>query len=125
MGQEMGTLLTAGIDLKQDDRPTFRHDAGFQYARKARDASDICELHMYSARIPIKYRDYCANVLMDYQTCRYENWPFVFKCHHEKHAYLNCEETDYVLRMKEFERERRLREREIRLKNPPKEKEKC
>lgn len=111
----MGTLFTLNVDLKQNDIPTFKHDAGFEYTRKRREY-DACDLHLYSARIPPKYRDYCVDWLLDYQTCRYKNWPFVFKCHHEKHVYLNCEQKDYVLRMQEFERERRLREREIRLK---------
>lgn len=116
MGQELGTLSTFDIDLKQDDKSTFNHDTGFVYKRKRREYK-ACELHLYSARIPPKYRDYCVDELLEYQTCRYEKWPFVFNCHHEKHAYLNCEQKDYVLRMKEFERERRLRERELRLKD--------
>lgn len=115
MGQILGTLSTFDIALKQDDKPTFKHDAGFEYTRKQREYN-ACELHLYSARIPMKYRDYCVDRLLEYQSCRYVNWPFVFKCHHEKHAYLECEQKDYVLRMKEFERERRLREREIRVK---------
>lgn len=116
MGQEMGTVATFNIGLKQDDKPTFKHDVGFNYKRKLREY-DVCELHLYSARIPPKYRDYCVDRLLEYQSCRYVNFPFVFKCHHEKHSYLNCEQQDYVLRMREFERERRLREREIRVKS--------
>lgn len=115
MGQEMGTIATFNIGLKQNDKPTFKHDAGFEYKRKLREYNG-CELHLYSAKIPPKYRDYCVDRLLEYQSCRYVNWPFVFKCHHERHAYLNCEQKDYVLRMKEFERERRLRERELRVK---------
>lgn len=115
MGQEMGTVSTFNIGLKQNDKPTFKYDAGFEYKRKQR-GYNACELHLYSAKIPPKFRDYCVDSLLEYQSCRYENWPFVFKCHHEKHAYLNCEQKDYVLRLKEFEREKRLREREIRVK---------
>ncbi|KAI8430777.1 hypothetical protein MSG28_000939 [Choristoneura fumiferana] len=80
---------------------------------------------LVSARIPPKYRDFCAHHLLEYQVCRHKNMPFLLRCHHEKHNYLNCEQEDYVIRMKEFERERRLREREIRIKEnagkpPPK-----
>ncbi|CAG4929511.1 unnamed protein product [Parnassius apollo] len=116
MGQILGTWKTRHIDLNQDDKPTFDSSDGFTYNRAQRKMV-ACEEHLVSARIPVKYRDYCAHLLLDYQVCRYKKMPFVHLCHHEKHAYLNCEQADYVLRMKEFERERRLRERELRVRN--------
>ncbi|XP_049885015.1 NADH dehydrogenase [ubiquinone] 1 beta subcomplex subunit 7-like [Pectinophora gossypiella] len=114
MGIELGTLRTKGIGLEADEKPSFDTFVGFTYKRKERPIQP-CEAHLQSARIPPKYRDYCAHLLLEYQVCRYKYFPFVFLCHHERHHYLNCEMEDYVLRMKEFERERRLREREIRV----------
>ncbi|VVC92840.1 unnamed protein product [Leptidea sinapis] len=73
------------------------------------------EVDLVSAKIPPQHRDYCAHHLLEYQVCRYKNMPLLYKCAHEKHDYLNCEHQDYVVRMKEFERERRLRIRENRL----------
>lgn len=118
MGQIMGTLSTRHLDLKMDDKPTFNSNAGFTYTRREKQMW-VCEDHLISARIPPKYRDYCSHFLLDYHVCRYKHAPFMTLCAHEKHTYLNCEHADYVMRMKEFERERRLREREIRIKKCP------
>nr|XP_034839728.1 NADH dehydrogenase [ubiquinone] 1 beta subcomplex subunit 7-like [Maniola hyperantus] len=115
MGQIYGTFWTRHLNLKMDDSPTFDHKAGFKYTRGKRKMV-AKEEDLISARIPPKYRDYCAHHLLNYQVCRYKHIPFLYKCHHERHAYLECEHGDYVIRMKEFERERRLREREIRIK---------
>lgn len=87
---------------------------------------------MVSAKLPLEDRDYCAHKLLEYRGCRSEVFPFVYKCAHERHAYLTCEYEEYVstiykctfsksthfsyvLRMKEFERERRLRDRQAQL----------
>lgn len=44
-----------------------------------------------SAKIALEDRDYCAHLLLEYRGCRTRVWPFAYKCHHEKHNYLNCE----------------------------------
>lgn len=54
------------------------------------------EEELISARIPPKFRDYCAHHLLDYTVCRYKNMPMLYKCAHEKHAYLNCEHEEWV-----------------------------
>lgn len=118
MGQFLGTFKTRHLDLKSDDKPTFDAKIGFICARAKREMIAPND-HLISARIPLKYRDYCAHYLLDYQVCRYKHMPLLYKCHEQKHAYLNCEKDDYIIRMKEFERERRLREREIRIKKNP------
>lgn len=69
-----------------------------------------------SAKIDLKDRDYCAHLLLKFRKCRKDVWPWAVKCEHEKHEYLNCQYDDFVLRMKEYERERRLRVREQALK---------
>lgn len=115
MGQIMGTFNTRHLDLNMDDKPSFKTNDGFNFKRKERQTHIPVE-HLISAKIPPEFRDYCAHILMDYLVCRHKHMPLVYRCHHEKHAYLNCEHADYILRMKEFERERRLREREIRIK---------
>ncbi|XP_032526876.1 NADH dehydrogenase [ubiquinone] 1 beta subcomplex subunit 7-like [Danaus plexippus] len=119
MGNLMGTLKTLHLDLRSNDKPTFDAKKGFGYTRAQRKmiAKDD---DLISARIPPKFRDYCAHLLLDYQVCRYKNVPLMYKCHKERHSYLNCEHDDYVIRMQEFERERRLRERELRLKSDKK-----
>ncbi|XP_022126237.2 NADH dehydrogenase [ubiquinone] 1 beta subcomplex subunit 7 [Pieris rapae] len=114
MGQMMGSYNARNVDLYMDDKPTFNPQDGFAVERKKREMV-VPEDHLVSAKIPPKYRDYCSDHLLEYQVCRYNKWPMLYKCAHEKHNYLNCEHQDYVLRMKEFERERRLRIRENRL----------
>ncbi|KAL0840463.1 hypothetical protein ABMA28_015711 [Loxostege sticticalis] len=114
MGQVMGSYGARNVDLYMDDKPTFEAQTGFSYERKQREMV-AREEELVSARIPPQFRDYCSHKLLDYQVCRYKNMPMLYKCAHEKHDYLNCEHQDYVLRMKEFERERRLRVREQRL----------
>lgn len=73
------------------------------------------EEEMYAAKIPLADRDYCVDKLLAYRGCYNREFPWIVKCSHERHAYEHCEYEDYVLRMKEFERERRLLERQKRI----------
>ncbi|CAH0627218.1 unnamed protein product [Chrysodeixis includens] len=114
MGQIMGSYGARNVGLYMDDAPTFDPQAGFDYERQPR-VMKAREADLISAKIPPKHRDYCAHYLLEYQSCRYKNMPLLYKCAHEKHHYLTCEKDDYVMRMKEFERERRLRLREKRI----------
>ena len=58
-------------------------------------------------------RDYCAHKWIENQACLKNNRPFYWRCKHERHAYAECLFDDAVLRMKEWEREKRIRAREI------------
>lgn len=49
------------------------------------------EEEMISAKLKHDVRDYCAHKLIDFAVCRRDNWPWVVKCSHEKHAYLTCQ----------------------------------
>lgn len=89
-------------------KPTFDPNKGFHGKRKER-VMIATEEEMRSAKLPIKDRDYCAHKLIQYRTCYRDKFPFVVRCSHEKHDYLNCQYDDFVLRMKEYEREKRLR----------------
>ncbi|CAG9781869.1 unnamed protein product [Diatraea saccharalis] len=115
MGHFLGTFQTRDLDMEMNLQPTFDSNIGFKTRRTQRKMV-ACEEDLMSARVPPQYRDYCAHILLNYLVCRYKHMPFVYKCAHEKHNYMNCEQADYVLRMKEFEREKRLRQREKRLK---------
>ncbi|KAI7695257.1 NADH dehydrogenase [ubiquinone] 1 beta subcomplex subunit 7 [Sarcoptes scabiei] len=79
---------------------------GFPNGRKTRE--------MDSAKLHPKFRDYCAHKYIEYYGCLKNNRPLYWRCKHERHEYGECEFQDTVLRMKEWERERRLRERELR-----------
>ncbi|XP_015522253.1 NADH dehydrogenase [ubiquinone] 1 beta subcomplex subunit 7 [Neodiprion pinetum] len=102
---------TPGIDIE----PSFDPQIGFANGRKPR-VMVATEEEMQSARLPQDRRDYCAHILIDYQACRKDVWPWAVKCAHKNHEYLNCEYEDYIIRMKEYERERRLLERQKRKK---------
>ncbi|KAL1116820.1 hypothetical protein AAG570_005290 [Ranatra chinensis] len=117
----MGNIST-GIDYKlhQDARPNPRQESkfdplfGFTEDRKKK-VMLASEEELYSAKIPAENRDYCAHLLLDYQKCRRNHWPMVYKCHDEKHAYSHCEYEDFVDRMKAYEREKRLMARQRRI----------
>lgn len=122
----MGTVLNVIMDkvlsaaqgkevgMVQDCSPTFARNTGFDFERAERVMKADMDC-LKSARILPEDRDYCAHYLLQYKICRYNNWPLVYRCAHEKHDFLNCEHDDYVIRMKEFERELRLRRREKRI----------
>jgi len=90
------------------EKPTYDPNLGFEFGRKEREMI-ATEEEMRSAKLPLKDRDYCAHLLLKFRACRKDAWPWAVKCEHEKHAYLNCQYEDFVLRMKEYERERRMR----------------
>uniref|UniRef100_A0A0A1CN16 NADH dehydrogenase [ubiquinone] 1 beta subcomplex subunit 7 n=1 Tax=Ceratosolen solmsi TaxID=142686 RepID=A0A0A1CN16_9HYME len=82
--------------------------------RKERVAN-INEAHLRACKIPKAKWDFCADKLLELERCKMDHFPFMWKCKSESHAASMCYFDDYVLRMKEYERERRLMEREQRL----------
>ncbi|XP_066599024.1 NADH dehydrogenase [ubiquinone] 1 beta subcomplex subunit 7 [Prorops nasuta] len=92
---------------------TFDPQLGFPTGRKQR-VQIATEQEMSAMRLDRDKRDYCAHLFISFLSCRQNKFPFVYRCAPEKHQYEQCEFEDYVLRMKEYERERRLR---IRTKN--------
>uniref|UniRef100_T1J207 NADH dehydrogenase [ubiquinone] 1 beta subcomplex subunit 7 n=1 Tax=Strigamia maritima TaxID=126957 RepID=T1J207_STRMM len=95
--------------------PTYDVMFGFPTGRKKREMIATQE-ELIAAKIPMDHRDYCAHLLLDYQKCWIKAYPYTPQCEHSKHVYLTCEYEDFVLRMKEYERERRLKKREKRIK---------
>lgn len=49
------------------------------------------DAEMESAKLELGDRDYCAHLLISYNSCRKEVWPWVYQCGHEKHEYQQCE----------------------------------
>ncbi|XP_046555114.1 NADH dehydrogenase [ubiquinone] 1 beta subcomplex subunit 7-like [Haliotis rubra] len=95
--------------------PSFDPLLGFENGRKERTVKATRE-ELDQARIPLEKRDYCVDDFMAFMKCRDSNFPFVLsKCSHERHVYEECEYQDFVLRMKEYEREKRLLERQKRI----------
>ncbi|XP_070563178.1 NADH dehydrogenase [ubiquinone] 1 beta subcomplex subunit 7-like [Ptychodera flava] len=111
MGQ-MWTAYVTHSDTAPDleKLPTFDPLYGFPDGRKERVMVATQE-EMNKARVPLEKRDYCAHLYMALMKCRRDTYPWFNNCKHEKHEYEQCEYDDYVMRMKEYERERRLLER--------------
>ncbi|XP_064355323.1 NADH dehydrogenase [ubiquinone] 1 beta subcomplex subunit 7 [Dromaius novaehollandiae] len=68
-----------------------------------------------AARVPLEQRDFCGHRLLELLRCQRDAFPRVPRCHPQRHAWQACQHHDYVMRMKEFERERRLLQRRKRL----------
>ena len=92
---------------------TFDPNYGFSNGRKERVMHATVE-EMEDAGLTAEERDYCAHKLIDFMKCRKQKFPYAAACKHQKHEWEQCEYEDYVLRMKEFEREKRLLERRKR-----------
>uniref|UniRef100_K4FY48 NADH dehydrogenase [ubiquinone] 1 beta subcomplex subunit 7 n=1 Tax=Callorhinchus milii TaxID=7868 RepID=K4FY48_CALMI len=93
--------------------PTFDPHLGFP-ERKER-VMVASQQEMDDARIPLEQRDYCAHHLIMLLKCKRDNWPNFLACSHENHEWDSCQHQDYVMRMKEYERERRLLMRKKKL----------
>jgi len=90
--------------------PTYDALYGFPNGRKEREMK-VTEAEMEAAGLTAEQRDYCAHTLIGFMKCRKQKFPYIAACKHERHVWEQCEYDDFVLRMKEYERERRLMER--------------
>merc|ERR1712193_319955 len=92
--------------------PSFDPQLGFGENGRKERVSLVTEEEMDAAGLAKEQRDYCAHKLIPLLQCKRDNFPWVqWYCHEFKHAFDHCQHDDYVLRMKEFERERRLLQR--------------
>ncbi|XP_008554187.1 NADH dehydrogenase [ubiquinone] 1 beta subcomplex subunit 7 [Microplitis demolitor] len=113
MGSAYSLFMEPDVTPIGDTKPSFPTTYGFEEGRKPR-VMIATEQEMTAAMIPAERRDYCAHHYLKLEQCRYDNVPWMIKCSAEKHAWDVCAYEDYVLRMKEYERERRLLVRQKR-----------
>ncbi|XP_045406961.1 NADH dehydrogenase [ubiquinone] 1 beta subcomplex subunit 7-like [Lemur catta] len=92
--------------------PTFPPHYGFP-ERKEREMV-ATQQEMNDAQLTLQQRDYCAHYLIRLLKCKRDSFPNFLACKHEQHDWNYCEHLDYVMRMKEYERERRLLQRKKR-----------
>merc|ERR1711964_748224 len=108
MGNAYGHVVHAYLHPDQapdwTQPPTFNPNMGFENGRKPRVMVATQE-ELNQHNIPLDKRDYCAHHYINWMSCRKQVYPFTGRCHHEKHVYDQCEFDDWVLRMKEYERE--------------------
>lgn len=112
----MGDTISRGWGMKYhpdewpdaQKQPTFDPQMGFPAPRKERQM-EISWEEMEKAGLDYQERDFCAHILVKFYKCREQHAPLTsYMCGHIKHEYEACEYQDYILRMKEYERERRL-----------------
>ncbi|XP_035253072.1 NADH dehydrogenase [ubiquinone] 1 beta subcomplex subunit 7 [Anguilla anguilla] len=109
----MGSHLVRSYITQPDTEPdprkpsSFDPQHGFEDERKEREMV-ATQQQMSDALLPVVQRDYCAHHLLKLMKCKRDNWPNFLACKHERHDWDYCQHQDYVMRMKEFERERRL-----------------
>ncbi|KAH8852552.1 NADH dehydrogenase [ubiquinone] 1 beta subcomplex subunit 7 [Schistosoma japonicum] len=105
--QSIDNPSTSPLDINQQKRARKRQIAFiFQ----------LTEDEMIAAGLRSHERDYCAHILIAFKKCQKEYIIPALFCSDIKHQYSDCKRDDFVLRMKEYERERRLmRKREITL----------
>jgi len=99
----------------QDSKPTFDPLVGFPNGRVPRVMTVTAE-EMEAVQLQPGEKNYCADLHVKAKVCHYENQPFAaWRCAHIKHEVDHCLKEDYILRMMEYERERRLRKRAQRI----------
>ncbi|XP_071799181.1 NADH dehydrogenase [ubiquinone] 1 beta subcomplex subunit 7-like [Asterias amurensis] len=108
----MGHLWSAYITNPDTAPDISKHSSfdplyGFPEGREER-VMVATQQEMNNAQVPLQHRDYCAHLYIAFFQCKRDNFPNVFACKHAKHEYEQCEYGDFVIRMKEYERERRL-----------------
>ncbi|EXJ77116.1 NADH dehydrogenase (ubiquinone) 1 beta subcomplex 7 [Capronia epimyces CBS 606.96] len=54
---------------------------------------------MSEARLPMAYRDSCANLLIPLNKCRHETWYLPWKCETERHSYEKCQYEEFKKRV--------------------------
>lgn len=115
----MGTMYThiaaPGTIPFEFEESKFDPLFGFEETGRKLRTSNVTESEMDSCVLKDCQRDYCAKEYMVYRRCMYDHYPWFYKCEHEKHAWSNCQYQDYIVRMKEYEREKRLMERAKRV----------
>ncbi|KAK2506549.1 hypothetical protein MC885_015301 [Smutsia gigantea] len=114
MGAHLGRRYLGDASVEPDPlrMPTYPPDFGFP-ERKEREMV-ATQQQMNDAQLVLQQRDYCAHYLIRLLQCKRDSFPNFLACKHEQHDWDYCEHLDYVKRMKEFERERRLLQRKKR-----------
>ncbi|CAL8143088.1 unnamed protein product [Orchesella dallaii] len=87
---------------------------GFDGKKRKERVMVASDAEMQSVKVPQKFRDFCAHHYINFEKCKKDKFPLLYRCHPEKHNLEHCQYEDYLIRMKEYERERRLLHRKQR-----------
>ncbi|XP_069783830.1 NADH dehydrogenase [ubiquinone] 1 beta subcomplex subunit 7 [Narcine bancroftii] len=102
-------LTDPDVEPEPSSVPSFPADMGLPNRRQREMIATQEEMN--AAQLPLDQRDYCAHHLIKFLKCKRDMWPNFLACQHERHDWDKCEHEDYVMRMKEYEREKRLLKR--------------
>ncbi|MBN3314862.1 NDUB7 dehydrogenase, partial [Atractosteus spatula] len=115
----MGAHLVRRYVTSPDTEPDPLKPAGFApdfgFLNRKERVMVATQQQMDDAQLPLSQRDYCAHYLIKLMKCNRDYWPNFLACKQERYDWDYCEHQDYVMRLKEYERERRLLMRKKRL----------
>lgn len=107
-----GTITEPDTTPECNTESTFDPQLGWEGQRKEREPVTWTDEEMEALRIPPWQRDYCAHLIAPLKKCLNQNHPVFGRCTPEKEDYHNCQANEQMYRIKEWERERRLRLRQ-------------
>ncbi|XP_074544528.1 NADH dehydrogenase [ubiquinone] 1 beta subcomplex subunit 7 [Halichoeres trimaculatus] len=115
MGAHLVKRYITETDTEPDPRKKFEFDPNFGFEDRKERVMIATQEQMNLAQVPLEQRDYCAHYLIKLMKCKRDSYPNVIACKKERHDWDYCQHQDYVMRMKEYERERRLQLRKKRI----------
>lgn len=115
MGSHLVRSYITESDVTPDPRKPSEYDPNLGFGERKERVMLASQEQMNQAMLPVEQRDYCAHHLIKLMKCKRDNFPNFLACKHERHDWDYCEHLDYVMRMKEYERERRLNLRKKRI----------
>ncbi|XP_051993901.1 NADH dehydrogenase [ubiquinone] 1 beta subcomplex subunit 7-like [Xyrauchen texanus] len=115
MGAHLARSYITEPDTTPDPQKASKNDPQMGFAERQERVMVATQEQMNMAMLPVQQRDYCAHHLLKLMKCKRDNFPNFVACKHERHDWDYCQHQDYVMRMKEYERERRLNLRKKRL----------
>ncbi|BCR84681.1 NADH dehydrogenase [ubiquinone] 1 beta subcomplex subunit 7 [Aspergillus chevalieri] len=63
------------------------------------DSTAASRQEMSDARLPLQYRDSCANLLIPLNRCRQAEYYLPWKCEDERHSYEKCQYEEFKKRV--------------------------
>jgi len=93
--------------------PTFDPLFGFE-DRKVKDPPRTTPTEMRNAIVPLQFRDYCVDYYINWIKCKKDYFPGAYMCSEDYHKWNDCLYEEKMDRYREFERERRLLDREAK-----------
>ncbi|KAJ3613945.1 hypothetical protein NHX12_017523 [Muraenolepis orangiensis] len=115
MGAHLVRRYITESDTEPDPAKKYEFDSLYGFPERKEREMVATQEQMCAARLPLEQRDYCAHHLLRFMKCKRDHWPNLLACSNQKHDWDLCEHQDYVMRMKEYERERRLQLRKKRI----------